>query len=215
MAESHDFPVSPDDPVAELTSWLPAKQGGASYREHELKEISPTRLEFRITIRALLLFAAFVAIGILCLIGAFYLLVVGEAGWWILLVPALLFGLIGSLTAYFTSRPRVFDLSAGWYWKGYQQPSANKVKYTNNRVPLNMVHALQIVHETVTNEGEQRTGAFDSYELNLVMKNGSRVNIVDHGDIEKIRSDSDRLGNFLHVPVWDATLPPSNSNIKN
>ena len=37
------------------------------------------------------------------------------------------------------------------------------------------------------------------------MKDGSRVNVVDHGDLAHIRQDARQLAQFLDVPVWDAT----------
>ena len=45
---------------------------------------------------------------------------------------------------------------------------------------------------------------FYSYEINLVLKNGRRVNVADHGDLDSLRADADMLANFLEVPVWDA-----------
>jgi hypothetical protein len=38
------------------------------------------------------------------------------------------------------------------------------------------------------------------------MPDGSRLNVVDHGDIARLRLDAAELGLFLEVPVWDATL---------
>jgi hypothetical protein len=41
-----------------------------------------------------------------------------------------------------------------------------------------------------------------SYELNLVLKDGRRINVVDHGGADKIRTDAATLADFLGVPVW-------------
>ena len=151
-------------------------------------------------------FSVLVLIGVPFLILAVYAISAGEKEGGIFLVPALLFGGIGGLVGYFTSRPRVFDLAAGWFWVGRKPISTTKVKRNNNCAPLKMVHALQIVREIVTSEGDQSSTSFNSYELNLVLNDGSRINVIDHGDIDKIRTDSARLSKFLNVPVWDATL---------
>ena len=42
-----------------------------------------------------------------------------------------------------------------------------------------------------------------SYELNLVLQDGERLNVVDHGSFDVLREDAAKLGEFLGVPVWD------------
>ena len=49
------------------------------------------------------------------------------------------------------------------------------------------------------------TGQNYNYELNLVLKDGERINVVDHGNLKKIQDDANTLSNFLGKPVWDAT----------
>ena len=44
-----------------------------------------------------------------------------------------------------------------------------------------------------------------SYQLNLVLENGSRINAVYGGDLDHLRKDAKRLAEFLKVPLWDAT----------
>ena len=43
-----------------------------------------------------------------------------------------------------------------------------------------------------------------SYELNLVLEDGSRLNVIDHGNVEAIRADAQKLAAFLGKPLWDA-----------
>jgi hypothetical protein len=47
--------------------------------------------------------------------------------------------------------------------------------------------------------------SYYSYELNLVLDDGSRINVVDHGNLDRLRSDAQTLSRFLDKPVWDAT----------
>ena len=47
--------------------------------------------------------------------------------------------------------------------------------------------------------------AYYSYEMNLVLNDGKRLNVVDHGNQAKLREDAQTLATFLNVPVWDAT----------
>jgi hypothetical protein len=39
-------------------------------------------------------------------------------------------------------------------------------------------------------------------------KDGKRVNVIDHGDLEKVRTDARTLAEFLNKPVWDAADNP-------
>jgi hypothetical protein len=42
--------------------------------------------------------------------------------------------------------------------------------------------------------------------LNLILKSGGRINVVDHGNIEKLKEDAQILSSFLSKPVWDSTI---------
>ncbi|MGD9320846.1 MAG: hypothetical protein PVH99_12810, partial [Desulfobacteraceae bacterium] len=46
--------------------------------------------------------------------------------------------------------------------------------------------------------------SYYSYELNLVLRDSKRTNVMDHGDYEKLREDAQTLSQFLEKPVWDA-----------
>lgn len=59
--------------------------------------------------------------------------------------------------------------------------------------------------------GASDIGAFETYEsshgyeINLVLADGSRINLVHHGARSIISEDAKTLGSFLEVPVWDAS----------
>ncbi len=63
------------------------------------------------------------------------------------------------------------------------------------------MHALQLISEYVSGKS-----SYYSYELNLVLDDGSRINVVDHGNLAAIREDAGKLALFLAKPLWDATL---------
>lgn len=43
--------------------------------------------------------------------------------------------------------------------------------------------------------------------LNLVLDDGSRINVVDHGCARSLRAEAHQLATFLDKPLWDATGP--------
>jgi hypothetical protein len=179
------------DPVALRTSWKAANEGGFSARGCELVEVAPGRLEFKPT----LLSRAF-GIGPL-LLGLFF--VFGVDSWPLLLraIGGIVFLGVGIIFTYQTLRTLAFDTRTGNFYSGYP--------HKKESFPLAKIHALQLVSEFVVNADPSGSFTrFYSYEINLVLKNGRRVNVADHGDLDSLRADADTLANFLEVPVWDA-----------
>ena len=54
-------------------------------------------------------------------------------------------------------------------------------------------------------EGGDKSSYY-SYELNLVLEDGARLNVVDHGDLKALQADAEILSEYLQVPVWDGVL---------
>jgi hypothetical protein len=140
--------------------------------------------------------AALVVAGLLALyesVPVAAILAVGAAG--------LLFGGIGAALLWSGTEPIVFDRSQGLFWKG-RSPTGHGAGV---RVELASIHAVQLVSEYCSGhrrEDESRHG-FNSYELNLVLKDGQRVNVVDHGDLPRLRDEGFALARFLGVWLWD------------
>ncbi len=61
------------------------------------------------------------------------------------------------------------------------------------------VYALQIIAESI----KSKDSRYVSYELNLVLKDATRINLVDHGWYEQLREDADTLSNVLWVVLRD------------
>ena len=192
------------DPVAERTSWTPAAGGGTNVGTHWLKQTSPHRLTFAASVSARLFAGSFIAIGLTVMVGA--LLATGAG------MPAdgLAFGILfGGLFAIMgvvawrgMCSPRVFDKRMGVFFKGSRPPArVGRAELSDDHVPLAEVYALQIIRERVSG----KKTSFYSYELNLVLKDAARVNVVDHSKVVRLRQEADELADFLGVPVWDAS----------
>ena len=70
---------------------------------------------------------------------------------------------------------------------------------------INTVYAIQILREhCVTDANEGGVADYFSYEINLVLNTGERINVVDHGFLRFIRRDARLLAKYLEVPLWDA-----------
>ncbi len=208
------------DPVAETTDWSPLHSGGSSFPIQRLVETSPMRLEFRATREALRFCLIFGATGVfflaLALVGAVQS--IAYVAWMCSLLGLLLVG-AGARMARSALQPRVFDRELGLYWKAKQprglnaddsendQEKGRTLRRRQNSVALAQIHAVQVLQKTIdSHDGDiAGSGPYASFEINLVLHDGSRLNVCSHGGgCGPIYANAKRLGDFLNVPVWDA-----------
>ena len=194
------------DPIAEQTEWAPARGGGANFRTHKLVEVSSDRVEFRAAAGARVFYLVFLIIGLAVGIGfSFVQISSGTFGLNVesIMPPAigLVFAVVGGCMLYFGTAPIVFDTRKGYFWKGRKAPDDVFDKRTlKHFAKLDSIHALQLISEYCRGN----KSSYYSYELNLVMEDGSRMNVVDHGNQAKLREDAQTLSTFLDKPAWDA-----------
>jgi len=195
-----------EDPVAAQTDWSPAKGGGSSFMTHKMTRVGPYRIEFRASGGAKIFSMIFCLMGAWIVFGFSFFhsshktLSIGLD----IIVPVL-FGIlvtaIGCGLFYYFTTPIVFDKKKALFWKGRKNPDDDFVTNTvKNFARLEEIHALQLVSENC----ESDDNSYRSYELNLVLKNGRRINVVDHGNEIKLREDARTLARFIEKPVWDA-----------
>lgn len=196
------------DPFAAQVEWTPLVGGGRRLRTHNLVRRPPARWEFRPTFGTWLLSAFLVlcGVGLVTLVHVFEVDPAGPGELDATLVAhlvGLMFVVAGLGAAYLGSAPIVFDRELGAFWRGRLRAGAQPTAHPSY-TPLREVHALQILGEWIY---EETTGDYRSYELNLVLRDGRRVHVVDHDDGERLRADAAELSRALSVPVWDATSP--------
>lgn len=103
---------------------------------------------------------------------------------------------------WFGTSPIVFDKSVGYFWKGRKSPQdVSDTSSIKKIARLEEIHALQLISEYISGS----KSSYYSYELNLVLKDGRRIAVIDHGNLKSLREDAKRLSEFLGKPVWDAT----------
>jgi len=198
-----------NDELATKIQWTPAKRGGTNICTHSLKEISPGRMEFKIRAAAVLFPGIFLVIGIVILISMTIEVLKQDTEVSYFGFP---FGIVFFLIGFFILRkwmiPRVFDRNIGYYWKGKNEPDHHgDMQNMKEYCRLTDIHAIQLLREYCRSSSSNgRSNSYYSYELNLVLKDGTRLNVVDHGKLSLIRADSEKLSQFLGIPVWDSTL---------
>ncbi|MEO1212730.1 MAG: hypothetical protein AAFY45_04390 [Bacteroidota bacterium] len=190
-----------DDPIGLITDWTPLLRGGTNIKSHKLVWEGQDKLRFKASWGHIMI-AGFVFLLGLSLPLLFFL--GNNSGSFVeasvAIIAGLLFAAIGAYLYYNGTQPIVFDKKQGFFYKGRKNTDKNsekaKVKYM---VRLEDIYALQLLSEYISSEGKETY----SYEINLVLKDATRVNVIDHGKLSTIRQDASTLADFLDVPVWD------------
>ena len=207
---------------AKEVSWAPATRGGVGFRTRTMKQSGDQTIRFRPSSIALAISAGSTAFG-LWLIARFVTPGISAEYYFlnffgviravydrlahqvdIAKISVTLFGLVfmtmGLVSLYKLLRPVRFDRFSRTFAKGY-----SFVRETS--VSFNDIEAIQILSEHCrgAKNNSNNSNSFTSYELNLVLKNKSRLTVVDHADVSEIRRNADVLSNMLSVPVWDIT----------
>ncbi len=194
-----------NDPIAVQTDWTRACPGGTNFRTFKLVQVNPDRIKFRTTFGAVLFALIFLLVGLGLIVLIIWesnltaftteLMVAGVLG--------LVFAGVGGYLLYRQMLPIVFDKREKLFWKKHKPNSAMSLNdASEDCVRLEFIHALQIVAEFISGKNAN----YYSYELNLVLKNGNRINIIDHNNKGRIDREAKVLSEFLGVPVWDATI---------
>jgi hypothetical protein len=204
------------DPIAQRTAWTPARVGGASFCTQKLISVSPDKMEFRASMAAKRFSLVFVFFGV----GGTTLAIItfssegvfenGATPLWVAALVVLLglvFAIGGGWMFYYFSVPIVFDRRIGCIWRGRRPPHEIGRKGSPKRLAeISEIHALQLIRKRCAgSEGD----SYWSYELNAVFSDGNRINLVDHGDLRKLRDDAEMVSEFLGRPIWDAIAEPS------
>jgi hypothetical protein len=194
-----------NDDIAMKTEWTPLKRGGSNFGTHKLIQADHSRVEFKATMGAKIFSLIFllVGVGIPVFIGMETYRSYGSffrSDFFFIGLIATIFFAAGSWMYYSFSKPVIFDKTKGMFWKGWKAPKRYLEMGDNESSSrIGNIYALQIIPELVRSDNKN----YVSYELNLVLRDGSRMNVVDHGDLVSLREDARRVAEFLGVLIWD------------
>lgn len=198
---SDDFDPSVfNDPIALQTGWGPLKRGGANFKTHVLEQTTEG-LVFKPSIGMVIFSGIFGVAGIVVLGVCLYnvSLKATSVPVEILAIFGVVFTAVGFALFYFGTRPKTFSTRHKVYWVGRRKeqslPPSERVKdYTR----FEDIHAIQIISERV----RSKNSSYTSYEINLVKKDASRVNVVDHGNYSAASNQAQIIADLLEVPLW-------------
>jgi hypothetical protein len=202
------------DPVSEQTEWSPMNEQLSGFHRfissptYKLLNINSARIEFKTTILARFacvfdLIMGMVFLGFLTFIfslNSFKLDLVMVA----IIIIAICAAVFGVLRIYNISMPLVFDKSIGFFWKGKTSPCSACVKgVLKHSANLEEIHAIQLISDF--HPSNSSSNAYYSYEMNLILIDGRRLNLDANMNMSAMREQADTLSRFLGKPVWDAS----------
>ena len=195
-----------DDPIAQQTKWSRAQKGGSNILGHKLVRIDHGRMEFRVTILSVFACVALILFG-----AAFTGSCFSNGQFNHKYIPQALIGLAalcgGAWMLYSGTSPWVFDKREGAFWKGRKVPDTTiRWKESSNYVRLENIYALQLISYTTSRKNDpSHVSSRTFYEINLILQDSSRVNVVHRSNKKGIRRDAAVLAEFLDKPLWDAS----------
>lgn len=193
--------VTPNQEEIEV-EWEPVKSGGANFKTHTVKVVATHRLEFPSTIQYKLFGLIFILMGS-GIPGFISYAIWRDTGEITSIIFPALFGLlfVGIGVFFFKASlaTGVLDSAMGWYWKGNKKLNlGDSVSSQKDAVKISDIKAVQLLGERISSRD---TASYTSTEINLVLKNGDRINIMDHGDRAEILDITDQIAGMLKVPV--------------
>jgi hypothetical protein len=224
------------DPLAAQVEWSPLRFQGSGTRVYELLRTGSESMEFRL-IRDPRRRDVLLGLLLVPLLYAGWTAVFGEPDLAVTILKISALAVVGIaglvLLGLNSGYHRVFDRRAGLYWTTWKRPrgclessahpGSSGQRRSKRCARLSDLHALQILGERVENQkpakgpfgllGRPPPEIYWSYELNLVLHDGTRLNVLDQAGLESLRADVQELSEFLDIPVWDSTMDTNEDSV--
>ena len=182
------------DPVAQKTEWTPVfKESNGNFKIKRLSQEGEARIGFKTPASSKAIYRNCALIGL----AALAVMLFTKNGSIVIRILALVAAIVGCWGMYMQSQPISFDKASGVFKRGRKQ----NVKFDD-------IYALQLITRVVQvkTPPKGQMEKINTYELNLVLNDGSRVNVIAHGGSKEIREDGDTISNFINKPLWDAAV---------
>lgn len=195
------------DSVASLTSWTPLVRGGSNFATHTLNQVNNRRIEIKPSLGLYLFTFVFASFSLFFIFESknqllFYGDFPTNLGDALNTFVPIIFLLVSAFMLIKLPQKIVFDGKRNLYWKGYKKPSRiiGRKKKRNTVVRFSEIQAIQLLSEWC--DGGDSSNYY-SFELNLVLKDSNRINVIDHGNYSRIKFDANLISKFLKVPLWE------------
>lgn len=179
-----------NDPIAEKTHWQSMASGAANFKMQQL-ETSKTGFNISASFEIKLFCWAFIFCGLTP----------------ILIEYLFMWDNIEFILDPLLSAPGMFVLVGiilSWAFNGNKiefNKATRSIQTSDGSIPFSDVYALQVISSIAGGHGH---GVYRNNELNLVLNDGRRINLLNHGGIAAFEYQELHLSKLLNVPVWQA-----------
>ncbi|MCJ8313672.1 MAG: hypothetical protein HRU38_16150 [Saccharospirillaceae bacterium] len=204
MTKNEIFDNYDNDEVAKLTKWNSLSSTESNVATHKLVKRSKRHYCFEgqshLQKIAYLLIVLAIGMGVIWPLYQYFI-----NDWPIRLLftyfPALLCLIPAKILFKMFSNPVHFDINNGCYWVGSYPRQKYKTKLA--LCQLKDIHAIQFFSTQKISMSQNINSAnlYNNYEVNLVLKNGMRANVLAHGG-KQLLSEAVELSKFLNVRLW-------------
>ena len=210
IRKESSIPSDISDPVASKVSWDTLVYKTSSENMIKLKlDSRGNMLSLVLSRDAYLIYGFFTIVGLgIAVLSLYWLITVGFEEFVVGRVLGVILGsvffLIGIKSLTGNIKPHNFDKRSGYYWRGWLTPNRYRLKQLNKNITLKDIHAIQLLKASCVVPDNPARGVVN-YELNLVLKDATRIRLPKYMMKKKFEDDALELAEFLQVPIWDAT----------
>lgn len=195
-----------NDPLAKQIQWKVLKSDGSSFQAYKLVEEGVSRMESEPTLMSKIFSMSFIIIGLaipFVLNATGYLFEDPDLFYMSLasIMIALILVGVGVFLFRKLSEKMIFDKLKNRLWVDKPGKGKSKTDLFKNALKLSDIYAIQLISKFLKDNHK----SYYIYELNIVMGDTHRYNILRHGNKRQIRRDAKKLAKFLGKPLWDAT----------
>lgn len=185
-----------NDEIFSSLSWKPNKKGGYGFKTKEVIICDNGTIVFK-TKPLIPIIYSIVTFIVFCF---FYDFLADISNNEFYIIP--LYLIVTCSLFYYYSRDFILDNELKYFYKG-KLGKIKKNQINGKRfISFDKIHAIQILEERV----RKKNGYFYSYEINLVLKDGKRITLVDHSKLDEIKTDSEKVAKLLDIPIWSYEL---------
>lgn len=191
-------PTVTSEPVTLKVSGEPVSKGGSTIKSQTMTKTGE-QIVIEKAVARIIFYFIFSMVGISTFMGSFYSIFNGEfgAGFMALLVGGGL-SYIG-ISELLNNKKFTIDKQKKIYYRGQKFDVLGSLDRKQQGY-VKDIYAIQLFKKRVSYS--ETPGSYHCYELNLVFKDGGRINIMNHAKGEYIDDSAETLGQFLNIPVW-------------
>ena len=173
------------DSACNSLSWESASEGGSSFKIKSM-HMKDNQVTFKKSTGFVLFHLPVIIPGLLAfIVGVPFFIIEGILG---MVMFMLVFGSILTGLGFYSllkEKPFTINLNSGeYYWGSGEKKSS-----------ISNIYALQLLSKSICNTSSPYT----SFELNLALKNGERITVLDHGNYQDVKNSGERLAAILNV----------------